>query len=188
MWTRPDPHREFWTAYRYTTNPIGFFDPNGLDELGLALFLGWNQQQAARLQRELSPYVAQGDNLTIKVFDKSNQSEMASWLKTFDKKAIGAHGGEGSFYIVDNAGGKITFDELETGLEDLFIEHIVYIDACGAEENFAYLKEQELQYQHIMAAPGASGEADVPKNAVRALGIEVEEEAWKEDETWTQDE
>ncbi len=39
-WTSVDPKMEFNDAYRYTTNPIVFFDPDGLDELHFTIKSG----------------------------------------------------------------------------------------------------------------------------------------------------
>jgi RHS repeat-associated protein len=183
-WTSVDPKREFYDSYRYTTNPIGFIDPDGLAELRLALYMkDWNNVSAAKLQNYLATYVQEGDNLKVQAFTPTQKQEMYTFLKSGDKIALGAHGGVGSFGVTyafsDNESQFISYDALTRVFTDILKDYTLFIDACGAEENFTYLKDQGLEPQHLKAAPGAAGESMVPSNAARALGIDLPEEKKK---------
>lgn len=107
---------------------------------------------------------------------------MYDFLKSGDKMALGAHGGVGKFGVTydfaDNQKSSISFDALDKKFTSLIEDYMLYIDACGAEENFEYLKAEGLAPKNLKAAPGASGEANVPSNAAKALGVNAD--AWGE--------
>jgi RHS repeat-associated protein len=50
LWTSVDPAEEFWTTYRYTTNPIGFIDIQGLTEFRVALYITDQETPDGKIQ------------------------------------------------------------------------------------------------------------------------------------------
>lgn len=166
-WASTDPAKEFHNSYRYTTNPIGFIDPNGLAELRYALYLTEMSDQSQAIQDYYGQFVPEGDNLVVKSFSPEQKTEMIDFLKGGDKSAVGAHsykGAEGIYYE--------TFDNLikftDLNFEMSFEDKVLYIDACFAEEN---LPAGQDVHQNLKAADGASGLTDVTKAGMKSLGV-----------------
>ena len=175
-WISTDPAMEFHDAYRYTTNPIGFIDPNGLAELRFAFFMKqYDANVAAQFQAYYGQFVKEGDNLKIQAFTPETKSDMLNFLVEGDKSALGAHGGFGEMAVFYGSGeNMISFQDLNNKMS--LNDKTLYIDACFADENLSVGAGQIDAFPNVKAADGASGIVDVGKAGARSLGIEVPNE------------
>ncbi len=173
-----DPAREFHSSYRYTTNPIGFLDLNGLAELRVALFMkeySQNPKMVDNLQAYYGQFVKKGDNLKMEAFDGNSIDNMLSFLKSGDKAALLAHGSPNDGNVYDNKGGTISFESLNKGMTSLLKDMTLFVDACWAKENLAVPEGGVNPTPNLQAAEGASGLHKVGPGAMKSLGVEVPE-------------
>lgn len=170
-WTAVDLAKEFHDSYRYTTNPIGFIDLDGLAELRYALYMVEYQGYAQSVQDRYQPFVKKGDNLIVKAFTPDQTAEMYAFLKEADKghAAIAAHSYDGSgglFYkIWDNL---LKWADLNN--EMALAKKSLYVDACDAEEN---LPKGNDTYTNLNAVPGASGPVYGADLGMKSIGVDV---------------
>lgn len=84
-WVCADPIGQFYDSYRYTTNPIGFLDPNGLADVKFAIYMttdqngdniNWgNNQELLRLKVNFAAKHPD-DNLIIQQFGDGGENDM----------------------------------------------------------------------------------------------------------------
>ena len=179
LWIAVDPAREFPNPYRYTTNPVGYFDPDGLTDYRIA-FYGYhmNNEFASAFKQQVNLQVDFGkkDRFAVRVFEPGQETNMLNWMQNAGRPtgnidygpieaAIGSH-------AVPSLGGisfqplltdKLSFSEMAkafAGKEDL----TVTVEACWIRD---WLKEGV--FENMRAASGTGGKADVPKGIAKDL-------------------
>lgn len=92
LWISCDPKREFWSPYRYTTNPIAFLDPTGLSDvhfmLGGTTNNGVHMISMAKFRNQMSG--------AAKIFDEKGYSVQFDYL---NKNTLETALNENSLYI-----------------------------------------------------------------------------------------
>jgi len=146
MWTSVDPAEEFWTPYRYTTNPIGFIDIQGLAEFRVALYMtdqetpsgdiqnvNWGTIDLASIELNVNMNLHEGDNFKMQVFNAETKSDMLKFIGEGDVSAILAHGGARSPNVGDvvQSGKKnlVSLSSLDNASKGK-----TYVYSCGAPE------------------------------------------------------
>jgi RHS repeat-associated protein len=123
LWITPDPEKQFWNLYRYTTNPIGFVDLKGLEDTYILNVYAKNTPPEIR--KELSKQLQK----LVDYLRKHNHTVYYSEYATIDDfiKMVNDEQAKHGYLNLHGAGnGNISFDGMYISI--LYINMNVDID------------------------------------------------------------